>query len=189
MGKLVVVVSPLIGTTSVSMPDWHMCAYLPGIAVGSCAMVLNVGILVQVSRLRLCEAERKSKLRPCKPHARWLPVYDLGRLLERPNPCRPEGDKTQHVSRLLQIEVGLMCCVGAALMQDQARSFQSRGLRADYLSSSRTTSEQEAILKRLQASKLGLQLLLTTPESFGTDRQCPNSQLFSIAVMGDVVSL
>lgn len=68
----------------------------------------------------------------------------------------------------------VMCFVGAALMQDQARSFQSRGLRADYLSSSRTASEQEAILKRLHASKLGLQLLLTTPESFGTDRQYSN---------------
>ena len=86
----------------------------------------------------------------------------------------------------LRVEVAaLMSFLGAALMQDQARSFQSRGLRADYLSSSRSASEQEAILKRLQANKLGLQLLLTTPESFGTDRQYPT--LLSALVMGEAL--
>ena len=58
----------------------------------------------------------------------------------------------------------------AALMQDQARNLQSRGICAEYMSSSQTATEQAAILKTLQASKLSLQLLLTTPESFGNDR-------------------
>ena len=71
--------------------------------------------------------------------------------------------------------VALTCSLRAALMQDQARSFQSRGIQAEYLSSSQTSSEQEAILKRLRASRLGLQLLLTTPESFGTDRHVLSS--------------
>ena len=55
-------------------------------------------------------------------------------------------------------------------MQDQARNLKSRGIAVDYMSSSQTAAEQAAILKKLQAGKLALQLLLTTPESFGTDR-------------------
>ena len=65
------------------------------------------------------------------------------------------------------------CLACAALMQDQARNLQARGIRAQYMSSSQTAAEQAAILKELQARKLSLQLLLTTPESFGTDRQSP----------------
>ena len=89
----------------------------------------------------------------------------------------------------LRIKVAaIVSVVGAALMQDQARSFQRRGIRAGYLSSSQTSSEQEAILKRLQASTLGLQLLLTTPESFGTDRHS-QSQLILPLFLGACVHL
>lgn len=77
------------------------------------------------------------------------------------------------LDRLLLSQLNLSGLACAALMQDQARNLQARGIRAQYMSSSQTAAEQAAILKELQARKLSLQLLLTTPESFGTDRQAP----------------
>ena len=58
----------------------------------------------------------------------------------------------------------------AALMQDQAASFQRAGMRADYLCSTRSEVEREGIYRKLQGSRLGLHLLLVTPESFGTEQ-------------------
>ena len=64
-------------------------------------------------------------------------------------------------------------------MQDQARNLQGRGMHAEYMSSSQTSAEQAAILRQLQTGKPALQLLLTTPESFGTDRHAePLSDTF-----------
>ena len=58
----------------------------------------------------------------------------------------------------------------AALMQDQASNFQRLGVQADYLCSTRSDSERQLIIKKLQGSTLGLQLLLVTPESLSTDQ-------------------
>ena len=64
----------------------------------------------------------------------------------------------------------LCCFLLAALMQDQAASFQRAGIRADYLCSTRSDAEREGIYRKLQGSRLGLHLLLVTPESFGTEQ-------------------
>ncbi len=78
-----------------------------------------------------------------------------------------------------------MLCAGSS-DAGPGQELSEPGHQAEYLSSSQTSSEQEAILKRLQASKLGLQLLLTTPESFGTDRQYLISAHFSAVADRDM---
>ena len=65
----------------------------------------------------------------------------------------------------------------AALMQDQAAGFQRAGMRADYLCSTRTERERQAIIRALQGAPPGLQLLLITPESLASPECAPQSAL------------
>ena len=67
----------------------------------------------------------------------------------------------------------MLCCTAlctAALMQDQVGNLRARGVQADYLSSTRTASERQAILDRLAAGGGGLTLLYITPESVRSQR-------------------
>ncbi|BDA50130.1 ATP-dependent DNA helicase RecQ [Coccomyxa sp. Obi] len=56
-----------------------------------------------------------------------------------------------------------------ALMQDQVRNFNNRGIKADYYCSTRTAKERAAIEQGLQGST-DLRLLFVTPETFSSEQ-------------------
>ena len=55
-----------------------------------------------------------------------------------------------------------------ALMQDQVRSLQDRGISAAFLASSNTKEEQEAIYEQLYHDKI--KMLYVAPERLGSER-------------------
>ena len=55
-------------------------------------------------------------------------------------------------------------------MQNQVESLQSKGVAADYLSSTRSEAERQGTLMQLQHTPPSIKLLFVTPELLATDR-------------------
>lgn len=55
-------------------------------------------------------------------------------------------------------------------MEDQVHGLQSKGVAADFLSSTRTAAQRTCILQDLRSSQPSLKLLFVTPELLATDR-------------------
>lgn len=60
-------------------------------------------------------------------------------------------------------------CFCSALMQDQVRNFNNRGIKADYYCSTRTARERASIEQGLQGI-IELRLLFVTPETFSSEQ-------------------
>lgn len=60
--------------------------------------------------------------------------------------------------------------LAAALMQNQVESLKSKGVAAEYLSSTKTEAERRGTLMQLQTTPPSIKLLFVTPELLATDR-------------------
>ncbi|KAI3435708.1 hypothetical protein D9Q98_001766 [Chlorella vulgaris] len=81
------------------------------------------------------------------------------------------GGKSLCYALLPAIRAGLVLVVSPliALMQDQVESLRARGLRADFLSSTRSEGERRRLLDDMQQRKPDTQLLFVTPELLSTE--------------------
>ncbi|KAL4458301.1 hypothetical protein ABPG75_013166 [Micractinium tetrahymenae] len=81
------------------------------------------------------------------------------------------GGKSLCYSLVPAVRPGVVLVVSPliALMQDQVASLQDRGLRADFLSSTRTEADRRRLLADLQQRSPSTQLLYVTPELLATD--------------------
>ncbi len=55
-------------------------------------------------------------------------------------------------------------------MQNQVESLKSKGVAAEYLSSTKTEAERRGTLMQLQTTPPSIKLLFVTPELLATDR-------------------
>lgn len=60
--------------------------------------------------------------------------------------------------------------LAAALMQNQVESLKSKGVAAEYLSSTKTEAERRGTLMQLQTNTPSIKLLFVTPELLATNR-------------------